>query len=276
MLEPGNIQHIFLEEFWRGLEPGAPVAIGCLVMMWVVGLLSRWLIGKQPDFTLKQQMASGVWWFPAQVIAVALLGTSMAYLGIKYTDYPLSFMVSAVPSVGLLLHLTDRLVPRAAFLGWSAVFHVGHAYVKRETVDWEGIVAARERRRETRAFKTTMVFVWLIMVGAPAFLVTKYTLPADQMLAGTRQLFRLEERVTQRLQDPIVTAVVVRGPPIMDERKVFVQVKKGASDQQILEVHRQAWKIMAQLDPEHVWQTIVGREPDDEHRPTTPPPHPRN
>lgn len=269
-------ESMFIDTFWRGLEQGAPIVIGFLAAVWLLGCISRWLIQRQPEFSLKHKMQRGVWWFPIEVTALVVLSGVLAYVGIKYTDYPLSFMVAAVPIVSLLLHSADRFIPKTAFLGWAALFYIADRHLKQETVNWDELAALQQHRRNSRAFKVAVVFMYLVMVGAPVFLLTQYTIPADQEFAATKQLFRLEERVTQQLQDPIVTTVLVLGPPVRDERKVFIQVKKGASDQQILEVHRQVWKIMAQLDPEHVWPTIVGREPDEDHRPSRSPPHPRN
>ena len=276
MYRPEDIDSIFIETFWRGLQQGAPFIIGFVGAMWLVGLVSRWLLGRQPEFSLKNKMQRGVWWFPTEVTTLVVLSGVLAYVGIKYTDYPLSFMVAAVPIVSLLLHFADRFISKTAFLGWAAAFYIADRQLKRQILNWDELAALHEHRRNSRAFKVALVFAYLAMVGAPVFLLTQYTIPADQEFAATRQLSRLEERVAQQLQDPIVTTVLVLGPPVRDERKVFIQVKKGASDQQILEVHRQVWKIMAQLDPQHVWPTIVGREPDEDHRPSRSPPHPRN
>ncbi len=271
-----NWESIFIDTFWRGLEQGAPFVIGFLAAIWLLGYISRRLIQRQPEFSLKHEMQRGVWWFPTEVTALVVLSGVLAYVGIKYTDYPLSFMVTAVSIAALLLHFADRFIPKTAFLGWAALFYIADRHLKQETVNWDELAALQQHRRNSRAFKIVVVFTYLVMVGAPVFLLTQYTVPADQMFAGMRQLSRLEERVTDRLQNPLVTVVVVGGPPMMDERRVIIRVKKEASEQQIEEVRDQARQVIAQLDPEHVWEVLVAREREDDHRPSRSPPHPRN
>ncbi len=269
-------ESIFIETFWRGLEQGAPFVIGFLAAVWLLGRISCWLIQRQPEFSLKNEMRRGTWQVPAAITAIVGFVVVVQWIGVQYTEYPLSFMVAGSCGMAVLALLAGWLLPEGAVPGHIAAFHVATARLRHKEIQWSEYLTKVRRHRQSRGQRILLVVTGVFVVAIPVFLVTNYALPADQMFAEMRQLSRLEERVTDRLQNPLITVVVVGGPPLVDERKVIIRVKKEASEQQIEEVRDQARQVMGELEPEHDWEILVAREREDDHRPSRSPPHPRN
>ncbi len=271
-----DIDRMFVDLFWGRYQYEGPMGIGILLAIWVLGYVSRWIIRRQPDSDHKPTMLHGTWLVPTLLTALLALVVGTQYIGAAYTDYPISLMSAPVFTMALAGAFIGWILPDWVVAGYLTVFHLIGARLRHEKLNQEDIVEAWRGRRKSRAYRIGFPFVWLFLVGVPVYTLTQYTIPADQMLAGTRQLSRLGERVTDRLQNPLVTVVVVGGPPIVDERKVIIGVKKESSEQQIEEVRDQARQVMRELDPEHVWEILVAREREDDHRSSRSPPHPRN
>ncbi len=95
------------------------------------------------------------------------------------------------------------------------------------------------------------------------------------MFAGVRQLLELGETIHERLDNPLVEQVVVGGPPIVDERKIFVKLHKQATDQQIVQAYEHTRDIIRELDPEHDWEVhafVNDRENERAYPPKESPP----
>ena len=268
-------EEMFVDLFWGRYQYEGPVGIGMLLAVWVLGYVSRRIIHRQPDSDHKPAMLHGTWLVPTLLTALAALVVGTQYVGAAYTNYPLTLMSAPVFGALLLITLASCILPDWMIEGYLTAFHTARARLWRSSLNQDEIVEAGRRRRKSRGYRIALAAFWLFLVGVPVYILP-LTIRADQMLAGTRQLFRFEERVTDRLQNPLVTVVVVGGPPIVDERKVIIGVKKESSEQQIEEVRDQARQVMGELDPEHVWDILVAREREDDHRPSRSPPRPMN